>query len=62
MAFTKTGTSDMNFFYLTTKAPCLAFGPGDAAFSYTSQEGTAESYCLGSIGVCSSLIRKVLKS
>jgi LysW-gamma-L-lysine carboxypeptidase len=59
-ALIKAGTSDMNVFYLITKAPCVAYGPGDASLSHTDQERVAESEYLTSIGVYSSMTRKVL--
>lgn len=59
-ALVKVGTSDMNQFYLTTKAPCVAYGPGDASLSHTDQEAVSAADYLRGTKVYSSIIRKVL--
>jgi LysW-gamma-L-lysine carboxypeptidase len=59
-ALVKVGTSDMNQFYLTTKAPCVAYGPGDASLSHTNREAVSAADYLRGTEVYSSMIRRVL--
>ncbi len=61
-ALVKVGTSDMNSFFLATKAPCVAYGPGDASLSHTDNEWVSEGEYLTSVRVYSSAIRRVLRT
>jgi LysW-gamma-L-lysine carboxypeptidase len=60
-ALTKAGTSDMSLFYTSTKAPCVAYGPGDASLSHTEHEIVSEAEYIASIKVYTSAIKKVLR-
>ncbi len=61
-ALVKVGTSDMNSFFLTTRAPCIAYGPGDAALSHTDNEAVGEADYLAAIQVYASTIRRFLRA
>ncbi len=54
----KVGTSDMNNFFIETRAPCVAYGPGDPSLSHSDHEAISYSDFIEGIRVYSLLIQR----